>query len=179
MKELKFYAKSIRLHLLSEVEYRGWWISVLQVLVVVVTDPIGTVFMFSRFGSIGSWTMERILLIYAMAVTSYGLAEGFCRGLDYPHFPNKMIRSGGFDRLLLRPRSLFTQAAISHFNIHRFARPAAGIGIILWCLSRQNVTPDLHSFLLLSSALLGGTLVYMGVFVFTSGIAFFTVKALD
>jgi ABC-2 type transport system permease protein len=133
--------------------------------------------MFHRFGPIGVWSMERILLIYALAVTSFGLAESLCRGLDY--FPSKMIRSGGFDRLLLRPRSLFTQAAVSFFHIHRLARPAAGCAIILWCLARQDVTPGPLGILLLASALLGGTLTYAGVFVFIAGIAFFTVKAMD
>jgi ABC-2 type transport system permease protein len=177
MKELTFYGKALRLHLLSGIEYRGWWISVLQTLVVVVTDPIGTVLMFARFGPVGVWSMERILLIYAMAVTSYGLAECFFRGFDY--FPSKMIRSGDFDRLLLRPRSLFTQAAISFFHIHRLSRPAGGIAIILWCLARLNIAPSPRSILLLASALIGGMLMYAGVFVFISGIAFFTVKAMD
>jgi ABC-2 type transport system permease protein len=177
MKELAFYGKALRLHLLSGLEYKGWWLMVLQVLVVVVTDPIGTVLMFHRFGPVGVWSMERILLIYALAVTSFGLAESLCRGFDY--FPSKMIRSGNFDRLLLRPRSLFTQAAISFFHIHRLARPAAGIAVILWCLSRQNIAPSPRTLLLLVSALLGGTLLYTGVFVFIAGVAFFTVKAMD
>jgi ABC-2 type transport system permease protein len=177
MKELVFYGRALRLHLLSGIEYRGWWISLLQTLTVAVTDPIGTVLLFHRFGSIGVWSMERILLIYALAVTSFGLAECLGRGFDY--FPHKMIRSGNFDRLLLRPCSLFAQAAISFFHIHRLARPAAGIAVILWCLARQNAAPSPRNILLLISALSGGTLLYTGVFVFISGIAFFTVKAMD
>ncbi|MDR0294338.1 MAG: ABC-2 family transporter protein [Oscillospiraceae bacterium] len=177
MKELRFYVRSLRLHLLGGVEYKGWWIMVLQVLVVAVTDPIGTVLMFARFGSVGSWSVERILLIYALAVTSYGLAESLFRGFDY--FPSKMVRSGDFDRLLLRPRTLFTQAAVSYFHIHRLARPAAGLAVVFWCLARQNTAPSPRSLWLLVSALLGGTLVYAGVFVFMSGISFFTVGILD
>lgn len=177
MKELRFYRRLIRMNLLSALEYKGWWMMVLQVLLVVVTDPIGTVLLFSRFGSIGVWSVERILLVYSLSVTSYGLAESFFRGFDY--FPWHILRTGNFDRLMLRPRSLFTQTAAYFFHIHRFARPAAGLAVIAWSLARQNIPPSPRTLLLLASALIGGTLVYTGVFVMCSGIAFFSVKALD
>jgi len=177
MKEIKLYFKFLHMHLLSGLEYKGWWMMVLQVLLTCILDPLGTVLMFMRFGSIGLWTMERILLIYALAVTSFGLAESFFRGFDY--FPSKMIRTGDFDRLLLRPKSLFMQTASSFFHIHRLSRPAAGIAVIIWCLCRQGISPTPLNMLILVTALLGGLATYAGVFVMTSGIAFFTVKALD
>ena len=177
MGEIKTYFGFLRIHMLSGLEYKGWWLMVLQVLLTCVLDPLGTVLMFVRFGSIGRWSVERILLIYAMAVTSFGLAESFCRGLDY--FPTKMIRTGDFDRLLLRPKSLFSQAAASVFHIHRLSRPAAGTAVIIWCLWRQGVQPTYANIFILIMALAGGFATYAGVFVMTSGIAFFTVKALD
>ena len=97
MKELKEYLQHIRMNFLSGLQYKGWPIMVLQTLIVVITDPFGRFFLFSRFGSIGEWSVERIVLIYAMAVTSFGLAETFFRGFDY--FPWKMIQTGDFDRV--------------------------------------------------------------------------------
>jgi len=177
MNHFKLYFRYIRLHLLSGMEYKGWWLMVLTVVLACVVDPSGTILMFMRFGNVGEWTVERILLIYAIAVTSYGLAESFFRGFDY--FPSRMIRSGEFDRLLLRPRPLFVQAAAAFFHIHRIARPSAGIIIIAWCLWRQGVmlTPATASMLVL--ALAGGLVAYGGVLVMISGIAFFTVRAME
>lgn len=174
---LLIYGKSLRMNFSAGLQYKGWWLLVLNVLFNVITDPISTVLLFSRFGSIGSWSVERILLVYAMAVASFGLAETFCRGFDY--FPWQSIRTGAFDRMLLRPAPLFVQIAGSYFHIHRLARVAGGLCAIGWCLWRQgiNLTP-LH-LLMLITALLGGAVVYSGVFIITSGIALFTVKALD
>ena len=112
MSSVRLYLKYLHLHLLTGLQYKGWPLMVLQVLIVVITDPIGIILLFYRFGSIGEWSVERILLIYAMAVTSFGLAETFCRGFDY--FPWRTIRTGDFDRLLLRPCSLFVQVAGSY-----------------------------------------------------------------
>lgn len=177
MSQFKIYLKYIRMNFLMGLQYKGWPIMVLQVMIVVITDPIGLIFLFSRFGSIGAWSVERILLIYAMAVTSYGIAETFCRGFDY--FPTRMIRTGDFDRVLLRPRSLIVQIAGSYFHIHRLSRVVCGIGAILWCLSKLGVRLTLINALVIILALLGGFLAYTGVFLMTSGIAFFTIQGLD
>ncbi len=177
MRELKLYFKFIRLNFLAGLQYKGWPIMILQVLIVVITDPIGLIFLFSRFGSIGAWSVERIILIYAMAVTSFGLAETFCRGFDY--FPWKMIRSGSFDRVLLRPCSLIVQIAGSYFHIHRISRVVGGMGTILWCLWKQDVQATACNVVMIVLALAGGFLAYTGVFVMTSGIAFFTIQGLD
>ena len=177
MSSLRLYGTYIKMNFLCGLQYRGWYFMVLQVFIAVITDPIGLILMFSRFGSIGPWTMERILLIYSLSVTSFGLAETFCRGFDY--FPWKMIRSGDFDRVLLRPRSLIIQIAGSYFHIHRMARVVSGLFAILWCLHRMNLSLNLGDIVILILALLGGFFTYTGVFLFTSGIAFFTIQALD
>lgn len=150
---------------------------IIQVMAVVITDPISLIFMFSRFGSIGEWSVYRILLIYAIAVTGFGLAETFCRGFDL--FPWRMIRTGDFDRLLLRPASLITQVAGSYFHIHRIARVFGGSCAIAYCLFHLKVHIGLPDIILLAGALTGGFFAYAGVFLFTSGIAFFTVSGLD
>lgn len=173
----KVYLRYIRMQFLAGLEYKGWWLMVIQVLAVSVTDPLPTLLMFHRMGSIGEWSMERILLVYALAVSSFGLAETFCRGFDY--FPWKMLRSGDFDRLLLRPRSVVLQVAGSVFHIHRMARAVVGIAAVIWALGRLGVAPTVFNVLVIVLALAGGVLMYSGVFIMSSGIAFFTIRALD
>lgn len=177
MRTFKLYIKYIRLNFLTGLEYKGWPIMVLQVFFVATSDPISLILLFSRFGSIGTWTVEKILLIYALAVTSFGLAETLCRGFDY--FPWRMIRSGDFDRVLLRPASLYVQVAGSYFHIHRLSRVISGLGAVCWCLWRLKTPMTLLSTSVLFFGILGGFLTYVGVFIMTSGLAFFTIQGLD
>ena len=177
MNEIRLYGRYLRLHFLSSLQYKGWWIMCVHTLVVVLTDPLGTILMFSRFGGIGEWSMERILLMYAMAITSFGLAESFMRGFDY--FPFRMVRDGGFDRLLVRPRSTVVQVAASVFHIHRLSRPVSGLAAVCWCLYRLNISMSVGQTALLVSALAGGFVMYSGVFILASGISFFSVKSVD
>lgn len=106
--------------LAAGLQYKGWFLMTIQVLFTVITDPLGLILLFSRFGPVGSWSSAKVFLVYALALTSFGLAEGFARGLDY--LPWRMIRSGDFDRLLLRPCSLLLQAA-GPFFLHRRLHP--------------------------------------------------------
>ena len=114
MNGFRLYWRYIRMNFLSGLQYKGWPLMILQTFFVVVTDPLSTLLLFSRFGSIGPWRVERILLIYALAVTCFGLAETFLRGFDY--FPWKMVQNGAFDRVLLRPRTTFVQVSASFFH---------------------------------------------------------------
>ena len=177
LKEIKLYLCYMRIHFLAGLEYKGWPLMFLHVLLYTVMDPAAVILIFSRFGNIGEWTMERILLIYAITFTSFGLAESFCRGFDY--FPHHMVRSGNFDRLLLRPKSLFTQVAASYFHAHRMARPVAGVAIIFWSLNRIGADISVYGIIMISFALIGGFLMYTGILLVGSGISFFTIGALD
>lgn len=165
------------MNFLAGLQYKGWTIMAFNTMIAVITDPISLIFMFGRFGNIGEWSVERIILIYAIAVTSFGLAELFNRGFDY--FPWRMIQSGDFDRVLLRPQPLFIQIAGSFFHIHRFSRVFGGVCAITWSLFKQGVHMDFGRIMILMFALAGGFLMYSGIFILSSGIAFFTIKALD
>jgi len=173
----RIYAKNIRLNYRANFEYKGWWLMMVSIAFQVVTDPLSTVLLFSRFGSVGAWGVERIIMVYAMAVASFGLAELFCRGFDY--FPWQLVRSGAFDRMLLRPVPLFVQIAGSFFHLHRIVRVGGGLCAVFWSLWKQGVTLDAKSAAVLAAALLSGFVVYSGVFIITSGISIFTIKALD
>jgi len=177
IKEPRLYCRYIKINLLAGLEYKGWWMMFLQVLLTCVLEPLSVFMVFGRFGNVGEWTVERVMLIYSIALTSFGLAETFCRGFDY--FPGKILRTGNFDRLLLRPKSLFTQVSASFFHIHRIARPVAGLVIMFWSFNRLGVEFSAVNVTMLVLALVGGLLMYSGVFVVSSGIAFFTIQALD
>lgn len=173
----KIYFKYVKMHFLVGLQYKGWWMAIIQQFVMCIIELIPTWLMFYRMGSIGDWSMEHILLIYALATTSFGIAESFCDG--FAAFPWNMLRSGNFDRLLLRPKSLTLQVAGSVFTLYRLTRAVAGIGIAIWAMGRLGVPVTLFNILVIVLAIMGGVLMYSGVFIMSSGIGFFTIKALD
>jgi ABC-2 type transport system permease protein len=176
-RELRIYRKLTKILLLSGLEYKGWWMMCIQVAFGLAADTLAIVLPFLRFGGVGEWSMEQILFVYVLAATSYGFAKIICIGLEY--FPFKTLRTGDFDRLLLRPCSLFTQIIGTYFHIYRIPWALIGIPAIIWLLFRLNIPFSFFNIIILILALSGGFLTYVGVFIMTSGIAFFTIKGLD
>lgn len=133
--------------------------------------------LFDRFGSVGEWTVSRVMLMYGMAVACLGLSEPLVgRGFDY--FPN-IIRAGEFDRILLRPRSLFVQTAASRFHLHRLPIVAGGCALILFALSAQQMPLTPGNIAMHLAAMLCGFLTYTGVFMLTAASAFYTVEGVQ
>ena len=176
MSEFRLYWRYIRMHFLAELQYKGWPMKVLFTLFIVLTDPLDALLMLDRFGAVGGWSASRIMLIYGMALTGFGLAELFGRGLDY--FP-MLIRNGEFDRILLRPRSELVQAMTLRFHLNRLARVVGGGALVAVCLAAQGKSYALMDVLMIALALLGGMITYMGLFLIASGVAFFTIQGLD
>jgi ABC-2 type transport system permease protein len=176
MSELALYTRYLRINFLSGLQYKGWVMQIVNVLFTVITDPIDVLLLFARFGPIGAWGVERVMLVYGISLTSFGLAELFSRGYDA--FPWQ-IRTGAFDRILLRPRSTMVQILGMRFHIHRLSRVVGGLCLVFWALMRQGISLGVVNLTQLALALVGGYLVYTGVFIFSSAIAFWTINALN
>lgn len=176
MSEFRLYFRYIRTLLKGELQYKGWWIKVLLVLFTMATDPLEVLLLFDRFGSIGAWSPSRVMLMYGTAVCCFGLAETFGRGFDY--FP-QLIKSGDFDRILLRPRSLYVQTAAARFHLHRLSRVVGGFALMGITLRAQGAVFSAQNAAMLLAALLGGTLLYIGIFMLTAAMTFFTVEGMQ
>ncbi|HEX3047732.1 MAG TPA: ABC-2 family transporter protein [Bacillota bacterium] len=176
MSGFQLYFRYLKANFHSQLQYKGWPIQIIMVLFHVMTDPLAVLLLFSRFGNIGGWTVERVMLVYGMAVTSFGLAEVFSRGFD--SFPWQ-VRTGAFDRILLRPRSTVVQVMGMRFHLHRLSRVLGGGFMIGWSLFRQGVSLNPEQLIQLSLALAGGYLTYTGVFIFISAFIFWTIQPLN
>lgn len=176
MNEFRLYFRYMRLHTLSTLQYRGWFVTVFVVLFNVMTDPLDAMLMLDRFGGIGGMLPSQILLVYSIAVCAFGLAEFFGRGFD--SFP-WMVKGGEFDRILLRPRSTIVQTITLRFQLARLSRVVGMGALMIWCLRGQSAPFGPREAWLLISALAGGMLVYLGVFILTSALAFVTIEAID
>lgn len=176
MNGFKLYGRYAMINLRCTMQYRTWPIGMLTTVVNSVVDFLGMMILFARFGSIGEWTANHVLLLYGLATTSFGLAEWFSRGYDV--FPWQ-ISSGFFDRILLRPRNTFLQVMGQRFEFQRFGRVAVGLGCAFFAITRLNCGFDLLRGVALFGAIVGGWLVYTAIFMLLSTLSFWTLQPLD
>ena len=90
---------------------------------------LGIVVLFSRFDNLQGWSLPEVAFLYGLVNMAFAIADAACVGFD--HF-GTMVRSGDFDRLLLRPRSTALQLAGQELELRRVGRLAQGIVILVW-----------------------------------------------
>src|ERR1700742_44007 len=92
---------------------------------VTIVEFAGVWALFARFGHVRGWGFAQVALFYATTSMAFALADGLSRGFDSvgPMF----IKTGNFDRLLLRPRSTALQITAQDFTLSSLGRLLQGL----------------------------------------------------
>ncbi len=173
---LRLYSRYIGVSIRSQMEYRASFImiSIAQVFGTGI-EFLGVLALFDRFKTIQGWTLPEAALLYGMVNVSFALAESVVRGFD---MFDQMIKAGGFDRLLLRPRGTVLQLLGQELHL-RFGRMAQGLAVLIWSASVLRIAWSPAMLLLLFGSLIGGACLFSGLFILQATMAFWTVESLE
>jgi ABC-2 type transport system permease protein len=132
--------------------------------------------LFDRFGHIQGWTLAEVALLYGMANVGFAIAEAFGRGFDVF---DDMVKSGDFDRLLLRPLGTALQVGAAHLHLLRIGRFLQGAIVLGWAVATLQLDWGVAEIALLVAAILAGACLFVGIFVLQATLAFWTVESLE
>ena len=118
--------------------------------------------LFTHFGTLAGWKMEEVIICYGLAHLSYALSEFLVRGFE---FLALLVRSGDYDRYLLRPVDTVIQLAGYEFALHRLGRVFQALIVLTVGLFLLGNKVTLGEFVLLVWALAGGTALFSGLYV--------------
>jgi ABC-2 type transport system permease protein len=144
---------------------------------ITVVEFVGVWALFRRFGQIGGWTLGEVALFYGLVSVIFAGADAIARGFDI--FGDVFVKTGGFDRLLLRPRSPALQLLGYELRMTRVGRLSQGI-LVFWLglsLTHPHWSPFAVPILLF--AVLGGVALFSGLFVMQATLSFWTVESLE
>src|SRR6185295_14694023 len=85
-----------------------------------IVEFIGIAALFGRFHNLGDWTLAQVALFYGTVNISFALADMISRGFDV--FGPMFVKTGEFDRLLLRPRATALQLLGYELRLTRLGR---------------------------------------------------------
>lgn len=137
---------------------------------------VGVMALFARFGTLRGWTLPEAGLLYGIVSIAFASAEAAARGFDL--FPN-MVKTGDFDRLLLRPRSTVLQLLGQDLQLMRIGRFSQGLLVLLWSACRLGAIWTPTKVLLVVSSVFGGACMFSGLFVLQATMAFWTIESLE
>ena len=160
----------------AQMQYRASFLMMtLGQLLTTSTEFLAIWALFQRFGSLRGWGLAEVALFYGMTNIAFALAEGIGRGFDL--FPN-LVKSGDFDRLLLRPRSLAFQVAAREVSL-RTGRLLQGFVVLFWSMRHLHVEWTPARLLLVILIVAGGMCLFYGLFVLQATLSFWTIESLE
>ncbi len=175
---VELYSRYLGVSVRAQLEYRmSFALTSFGQLLSSGIEVIGLWAMFDRFGSLGAWTLPQVLLFYATVHLSFSFSDAFARGFDV--FGTRMVKTGEFDRVLLRPRTTVLQLAGYELAIHRVGRLVQGLavlGVAVWML---DMSWGVYEIGLLLFAIVGGFCLFFGIIVLQATLSFWTIESLE
>lgn len=132
--------------------------------------------LFERFGTLEGFTLPEVGLLFGMANISFAIAEAGARGFD---MFSEQVKSGDFDRLLLRPRATAFQVAAQDLQIMRVGRLAQGAVVLLWAVFALQTEWSAAKAALLLVSVAAGVSIFSGLFVLQATLSFWTTETLE
>lgn len=174
---LRLYRTYVGVSFRSQMQYRlSFVMRSLGHFLVTGTEFLGFVAIFQRFGQIQGWTLPQMGLFYGMISVAFATTEAVLRGFDI--FPN-LIKSGDFDRYLLRPRSTALQVLGQDFQLMRIGRFTQALIVLFWAGARLNVEWTVANVALLVAGIAGGVCLFSGLFILQATMCFWTMESLE
>lgn len=171
---MSLYLKYASACIQSVMEYKlSFVLMLIARFLIAFCELIAIRFLFSGFTQLGGYTYGDVLLCFAIIQMSFTFAELFGNG--FKTFSG-MVRSGGFDRVMLRPRSLVFQVVASRFEVGRTGPLFTAIITLALGIRHSQITWNIMTLWTFAAMIIGGTLLFIGLFVLEASFCFFSIE---
>jgi ABC-2 type transport system permease protein len=133
--------------------------------------------LFDRFGAVEGWEFGEVAVFYGLVHVMFAIADVLSRGFDV--LGTELVRTGEFDRLLLRPRTLTLQLIGREFRIGRAGRLAQALVVLFMGAHLAGVEWTAGTIALTFWALAGGIALFFGLMVLQGTLSFWTIQSLE
>ena len=170
----RLVSQSIRAHL----QYRlSFLLMAFGHMITSVVEAIGIWALFDRFGMLGQWSLPQVAFLYGLVNCAFPISEAVARGFDV--FGRDFVKTGAFDRVLLRPRSTVLQLAGHDFQLQRIGRLVQGAAVLAWAIWMLDIDWTAWRVGLLLFTLLSGVVFFYALFIFQATLSFWAVESLE
>ena len=140
-------------------------------------EILGVYALFHRFGPVGGWSFGEAALFYALINIAFSVADLLTRGFEV--FGPEFVRTGAFDRVLLRPRAAALQLAGYEVRLTRFGRMIQAGAVLVLASRLVPIDWDAARVGLAAWTIAGGVALFAGILVLQATLAFWTVESLE
>jgi ABC-2 type transport system permease protein len=139
-----------------------------------VLDFVAVVLLLHTAHVLAGWTLPQIAFLYGVGGLAFNLADVFVSEVEY--LPER-IRTGTFDRFLIRPVSPLVQLVGEEFALRRVSRAIQAIAVLVWSIATLDIDWSPAGLVLLPVTIVSGAVIFGAVWVVSMTLAFWTTEA--
>jgi ABC-2 type transport system permease protein len=175
---LSLYGRMVGQSVRGQLQYRTSFVLLtLGTFIISGVEALGVWALFDRFGMLQSWTLAQVAFLYGMVNCVFAVTEGLARGFDI--FGRDFVKTGEFDRVLLRPRSTVLQLAGHEFQIHRVGRLLQGLIVLAWSITVLEIDWNIGKVLLLLFTMISGIVFFYALIIVQATLSFWATESLE
>lgn len=169
----KIYIQFLKQYIKTLMEYKEDFIyGLVGFFLIQLTSLIFIGLVFNNIQSLKGWTFYEIIFIYGFSQIPRGIDHVFT---DYLWiFSGNSIRTGEFDRYLLRPLNPLFQVIAQRFQPEGFGELIVGFLLIIYSGIKLQIEVTPVKIIGFIIAVIGGTLIYTAIKLAAASIAFWT-----
>jgi ABC-2 type transport system permease protein len=175
--EIPLALRVARMRMAAQAHYRASFaLQMLGNTVLTILEIVALAIFFHRFPALGGWTLDEVLLLYAVSAISFEIADTIQNGLDLvPTY----VRSGDFDALMTRPMSLYLQAMLLEVSVRHIGKLALAVGLFIYAWVRVDPAVTGGELLMFSIAILCAIALFVAIFSLGAIVSFWTVGSIE
>jgi ABC-2 type transport system permease protein len=174
---IALYVHYAKLSIRGQLQYRASAATgALGVLAITAVEFAAVWALFDRFRQLRGWTLPEVALFYGMISITWALCDTTGRGFD--KF-GTLVKSGDFDRLLLRPRSTVLQVLAHEARLREAGRLLQGAAVLGYAFAAGDIDWTLARVALLVGSIACGVCAFLGLLILQATSTFWTVESLE
>lgn len=169
----KIYIQFLKQYIKILMEYKEDFIyGLIGFFLIQLTSLIFIGLVFNNIQSLKEWSFYEIIFIYGFSQIPRGIDHVFTDSLWI--FSGYSIRTGDFDRYLLRPLNPLFQVIAQRFQPEGFGELIVGVVLIIYSGIKLQIKVTPIKIIGFIIAVIGGTLIYTAIKLAAASIAFWT-----
>jgi len=145
--------------------------------VATILDMVAIWVLFARFGAVDGWRFGDVAMFFGLISISFAIADFLSRGFDV--LGTEFIKTGNFDRILLRPRTATLQLMGHNFRFSRAGRLAQGLVVTVIATQSLGFHWTVSAIALALWTIAGGVALFVGLMVIQGTLSFWTTESLE
>jgi ABC-2 type transport system permease protein len=177
MNGLQLYFRLVGFSVRAQLAYRtSFLLQVFGQFLATFVEFLALWALLDRFGNIQGWRLAEVCFFYGTVHLTFAVADALSRGFD--QF-GTLVRSGDFDRLLLRPRSTVLQLLGHELTLRRIGRFSQALLVLGFGFTQLPELATAANFLLLFWTVAAGICLFLGILMLQATICFWTVESIE